>query len=209
MGNARVTVALGGAVVFLLPMLAAAQTAPTADADMKEIAAYRMTMADVKKFANVMRAVAEEMKSDPKLQEIRKIEEEMDKLSQKEELTDAEAERMEKLRERREKLEESGDDASSSDNPKTLADMEAAIRKQPAMAAAIQRAGFTPRQYVTFTMAYMQAAMVVGFSQGKVDFAKLPAGVNPDNVKFVMEHKAELDAMQKEFEALNKKPGGL
>jgi hypothetical protein len=208
MGHARVTVVLGVAVMGLLPVLAAAQAASSNDADMKEIAAYRMTMADVKKFGNVMRAVAEEMKNDPKLQEIRKIEEEMEKLSQKDELTDAEAERMEKLRERREKLEESGDDASG-DNAKSLADMEAAITKQPAMAAAIQRAGFTPRQYVTFTMAYMQAAMVVGFSQGKVDFAKLPAGVNPENVKFVMEHKAELDAMQKEFEALNKKPGGL
>ena len=53
-------------------------------------------------------------------------------------------------------------------------------------------------------MAMLQAGMIHGFSQGKVDYAKLPAGVNPENIKFIEAHKAELDAIQKEFAALEK-----
>ena len=36
----------------------------------------------------------------------------------------------------------------------------------------------------------LQAALVEGFSQGKADLKTLPAGINPENVKFVREHKA-------------------
>ena len=57
--------------------------------------------------------------------------------------------------------------------------------------------------YLTWAM--LQAGMIYGFSQGKVDYAKLPAGVNPDNIKFIAAHKAELDAMQQEFAAMGKR----
>lgn len=51
-----------------------------------------------------------------------------------------------------------------------------------------------------FMLAMMQAGMIVGFSQSRVDYAKLPPGVNPENVKFEEQHEAELEAMQKEFQ---------
>jgi hypothetical protein len=190
------------AVAFSTPL--AAQTSAQMDADTKEIAAYRLTMANVKKFSNAMRAFAEEMKRDPKYQELTKIEEEIEKLSEKEELTDAESERLEKLRERKEALEQEDDD-SDMGSAKSLSQMEAAIRKEPRFVAVLQREGLTPREYSKFLLAYLQAAMIVGFSQGKVDFAKLPPEVNAENVKFILEHKAELDALQQEFQALAKK----
>jgi hypothetical protein len=34
---------------------------------------------------------------------------------------------------------------------------------------------------------------------------KLPADVNPENVQFIADHEAEIEAMQKEFEALGKR----
>jgi hypothetical protein len=46
-------------------------------------------------------------------------------------------------------------------------------------------------------MALLQAAIIEGFSQGKADLTNLPAGVNPDNVRFVRENKAEIEALQK------------
>ena len=68
------------------------------------------------------------------------------------------------------------------------------------MTSALEREGLSPREYSKFMLAMMQAGMIVGFSQGSVDYAKLPPGVNPENVKFVEQHKAELEAMQKEFQ---------
>jgi hypothetical protein len=49
-------------------------------------------------------------------------------------------------------------------------------------------------------MALLQAALVEGMSQGKADLKNLPPGINPDNILFVREHKAELEAMQKMLE---------
>jgi hypothetical protein len=68
------------------------------------------------------------------------------------------------------------------------------------MARALEREGLSAREYAKFMLAMMQAGMIVGFSQGTVDYSKLPPGINPENVKFVTAHKADLEAMQKEFE---------
>ena len=82
-------------------------------------------------------------------------------------------------------------------NPKSLAEMEAALKAHPGAQKALTTAGISPREYSRCLMALLQAGMVEGFSQGKADLSKLPPGVNPENVKFVREHKAELEAMQK------------
>ena len=37
-----------------------------------------------------------------------------------------------------------------------------------------------------------------------MDYTKLPPGVNADNVRFVAEHQAELQAVQKELDAIGK-----
>jgi hypothetical protein len=88
---------------------------------------------------------------------------------------------------------------------KSLDDMERTIAAFPPMARALKREGLAPREFSKFMLAFLQAAMIHGFSQGKVDFAKLPAGVNPENIKFIAAHKAELDAMQQEFAAMGKR----
>ena len=53
-------------------------------------------------------------------------------------------------------------------------------------------------------MALVQASIAAGFKKSGM-LKELPAGVNPENVKFVEEHEAELRAMQ---EKLNKLGGG-
>jgi TolA-binding protein len=180
--------------------LAAVSNASAQSADEKALASYRLNMATVRKVAAATQAFAAEQAKDPKVQELTKLRAEIKALEDKDELTDAESEKLDKLRERQEALEETmarADDSNDRNTNQTLADMEASIRKMPQAVAILAREGITPREYTLCMMALLQAAMVEGFSQGKADLTKLPAGVNPDNVRFVRENKAELEALQK------------
>jgi hypothetical protein len=85
--------------------------------------------------------------------------------------------------------------------------MEALIRKFPPMANGLRKAGMSPREYATFMLAMVQASMVAGFRKSGM-IKELPPEVNPENVKFVEEHEAELKAMQAEWEKLSKGMGG-
>ena len=183
-------------LVFFTSSLAAAQT-PSADE--KAIAAYRLTMPTIKKAMAVTESFVAELAKDPKVQEMQKLKAQIKALDEKEELTEAQQAELEKLREREEALEQEMDRAAEAkgfSNNQTLADMEAAMTKEPAAMRALAREGLTPREYALCMMTLLQASMVEGFSQGKADLSKLPPGVNPENVKFVREHKAELEAMQ-------------
>ncbi len=79
---------------------------------------------------------------------------------------------------------------------KTLAEMEATVRKHPQVMRSLAREGMSARDFSLTVMTLFQAAMVEGFSQGNLDMSKLPPGVNPENIQFVRDHKAELQAMQ-------------
>ena len=189
-------------------------------ADEKELAAYKLTMPTLNKVVAAMRSMAKEMMQDPKYQQAMKIDKQIEaveaevaKLEAKNEMTEAEGKKVEALNDQLEKLQSQKDqleqtidtDNPMSGDPKSLTEMEQNIRKVPGLTRALEREGLSPREYSKFMLAMLQAGMVHGFSQGKVDYSKLPPGVNADNVKFIDEHKAELEALQKEFEALGKK----
>jgi hypothetical protein len=56
-------------------------------------------------------------------------------------------------------------------------------------------------------MASLMAGIVAGFQQsGKIKDVptELSASINPENIKFMQEHGAELEQMQKETEAFTK-----
>ncbi len=187
------------AVAFpLAVLLAGSVDAQTLSADEKELAAYTLTMPTVKKMMAAAMLMAEEEAKDPKVQELARLKAQIDALEAQDELTEAQEAELDKLRERRDALEAAAENEPDSPmtNPKTLADMEGAIKSHPGAMRAMTSAGITPREFARATMALLQAAMVEGFSQGKADLKSLPAGINPENVKFVREHKAELEAMQ-------------
>ena len=181
----------------------AGAAAQTLTADEKALAAYKLTMPNVKKAMAVVQAFLDEEAKDPKFQEQQKLKKQIEALEAKDELTEAEEAQLEKLRERREALEreaESKDDDSVFGKAQTIDSMEAAMKKHPAGAAALAKAGISAREYSLTMMAMLQAALIEGMSQGKADLKNLPPGVNADNILFVREHKAELEAMQKAFE---------
>jgi Skp family chaperone for outer membrane proteins len=200
---------------------AAPRAQGSASADEKELAAYTLTLPTLKKVMSATRSTAELASQDPRYQQMAKmnleidaVEAELEKLQAKDQLTTAEQARADALQEqlgtledRKTQLEEKLSAENPQGNPESLAEMEQRIRSFAPMARALEREGLTPREYSKFLFAMMQASMVFGLSQGKVDYAKLPPGVNPANVKFVAEHKTELEAMQKEFEQLEQKIG--
>lgn len=190
---------------------AAPAFAQTATADEKELATYRLTMPTVRKLAAVFRSFAEEAARDPRAQEFARLREEQKTLEEKDELTSAEEARMERISERMAEIEGAREKNSmGGGNAGSLTEMEAEIRKQPAVMKALAREGLTPREYAKCFLALFQAALVQGFSQGKIDMAKLPAGINPENIKFVQENEKELEAIQKEMAAIGKeKEGGV
>jgi hypothetical protein len=176
--------------------------AQPADADTKEITAYKLTMEGLKKVINVNRAMVQQMMQDPKVREAMKIEAELDALEKKDEPTEADEKRMEQLRARQEQLEAEEDNPLGGDT-KTLSEMEARIRKFPPMQQALQREGMSPRDYAKFWIAFMQAGFAHGMQKSGM-LKQLPADVNAENVKFVAEHEAEIEAMTKALEALGK-----
>lgn len=84
----------------------AAQVPGRSAADSKELASYRLSMDTVNKVVVATRALFAEMKKDPKVQALMKTEAEIEALEKKEELPEAESERLDKLREQREQQEE-------------------------------------------------------------------------------------------------------
>ena len=179
-------------------------------ADSKELASYRLTMDTFQKVNTMMRALAEEMQKDPKVRALMKTEAEIEALEKKDDLSDAESERLDKLRELQEQQEQaveaSQPEGMNLNNASTLDEMEAGIRKVPQAMAALTRAGLTPREYSKFMIATLQAGMVAGLQKQGL-LKELPPElkeINPENIKFMNEHGAELEAMGKELEAAGK-----
>ena len=195
-----------GIVALLLTSMVSglsAQGARPSDADLKEIAAYKLTMATVEKVKVATRAMIAEIKKDPKYQRLLQLEAEIEALEKKDDRTEAEDAKLAALNEEKEKLESASDGPLSLGQANSLSEMEASIRKSPPIANALQTAGMSPREYATFMMAMIQASMVAGFKKAGM-MKELPKDVNPENVKFIEEHEAELKAMQAEFEKLAK-----
>lgn len=97
------------------------------------------------------------------------------------------------------------EDAESEDDDDSDESLDGIVKRMEAVPGArksIEAAGLTVRQYAVITLSIFQAAMAQFAIQQGADPAKVAkdAGVNPANIRFVKEHKAELEKM--------KKPGG-
>lgn len=93
-------------------------------------------------------------------------------------------------------------DEDEGDN-ESLDQMAARIGRIPEARKAIEGAGLTPRQYAVITMALFQAAFAQYAVEQGADIARVAsdAHVNPANIRFVKEHKAELDKLKGPAEA--------
>lgn len=182
---------------LLLSATAYAQTTGISKQDEAEIREYRLTLTAFKQIAQAMESMLEKMKSATQNARAMKIEAELQALGKKEEPTEAELARMEKLAEELEALEDANDIGLN--KAKTLDEFEAAVRRSPELSAALKSVGMVPRDYGKFMLAYLQAAFVQGFMKSG-HLKEMPKEVNPENVKFLAENEAAIVALFKKLE---------
>ena len=190
-------------VVSLVPALPPQSAAAKArsDADMKELATYTLTMDTLNKVDRVIQRVTAEMKKDPKVIETTKLKAELKALTDKDDTTEAEDKRMETIRELLEAIESSDDNNSMSvGDGQDLNAMAAKIQALPAAANALRAEGLSAREFSKFMVALLQAGLAAGLQKSGL-LKTTPEGTNPANIKFMLEHEAELQKMQKAWEA--------
>ena len=197
----RITLGLFASLLVAVP--AFAQLPGTKDPDAKELAAYQLTVPALNKVLQATKNVSEAAKNDPRYKKQAAHKAELKKLEEKEEPTEADEARIEKLRA---EIESMGNSLFPDTDTQTLSQMAAAMEKEPLFAKALASAGLPAREYAKFMFAYMSAGMEAGMlEQGVIKEVpkELAASIHPDNVKFFQAHKAELLAFQKAMEALD------
>jgi hypothetical protein len=160
-------------------------------------------MEAVNKMAAAMRFAAEEAKKNPKYQELGRLETELEALKKKEEPTEAEQARIEELSAKHDELEKEIEGPGLFNDANTLDEMEKAVRNEPLLSGALAKAGMPPREFAKFTFAMVGAAFAAGAQKAGM-LKETPKGVNPDNVKFIIEHEAELQKLQEDLKGLGK-----
>lgn len=171
---------------------AAAQGRRTAqnDADMAELAAYRLNTATLQKVTVALQNFQKALEADPKYKSYMAAQKELEALRAKDEPTEADDRRIEALEQEIEKTsrEMDGGDAQ------TLGDMERAIARMPYMPDALAKSGLTPREYAKFSLAMLQAGMAAGMKKAGM-MRELPPGVAMENVQFMIDHEKEIAAL--------------
>jgi Cu2+-containing amine oxidase len=193
------------AVVLALAVCAAPLSAARQvhSADEKEIYNYILTMDMLRKVMRAMKSMAAGMMDDPKYKEVAALEAEIKKLEEKDQtleagLPEAEQERLENLRTKLEALENAEPDPMA--NAQTLTEMEAAVRKTPALATALQREGITPREYSKFWLTFLTAGLAHGLQKTYGPSKEAAKTVSPANLEFFRQNEKEIEALTKEFE---------
>ncbi|HEX9633420.1 MAG TPA: hypothetical protein VGA02_13245 [Gemmatimonadales bacterium] len=176
----------------LAPVPAGAQGRP-ADADTREVLAYTLTMPKLRQLNQVLEDLYRQQEADPAYQRLLAKKRELAALNEKDELTDAEQERMARLEEEIAEAEDAEDDAENVDQ--SLSAMAARMAADPRVAGALKRAGLEAREAVTIQLALFQAALTAGLLESGT-VKEIPKEVNAENVKFFQANKAAIAALK-------------
>lgn len=188
-------------------VLAATMAAPAPqerNRDLQEVLDYRLSMTSLKQIEAVYAALAAEMQKDPEFRKLRTLRREYERLSDKDELTEAEAGRLEELEAELEALEESEDERSplpDLDDSSSLDELTQQIQNEPLLAAAVAKAGMKPREFATAQLAFFNTMIAYAFVKSGT-ITELPPGVSKENVEFLRTHEAEIEALTKQWDTL-------
>ena len=162
----------------------------------------------LRKMATAGENIAKAVANDPRFKAEQALKQEISALEKKDELTDAESEKLDDLRAKLEEMEEKNS-GSSDANAETLDEMARRIEREPLMAKAIRDAGLSPREYTLLSLVTFQAMMVHGV-QKQLGNKPLPPDVAStvlaENIKFVADNEAEITRLMEKMKALEKKP---
>lgn len=180
------------AVVGLVASLAPTPAAAQADPDTREVVAYQLTMPKLRQLNQAFAELLREQESDPAYQALAKKKRELAALSEKDELTDAEAERLAQLEDEISRAEEAGDEGGEADQ--SLSAMAARMAADPRVAGALRRAGLAPREAAVMQLALIQAAFAAELLKSGT-IKEVPKDVSAANVKFYQANEAEIAAL--------------
>jgi hypothetical protein len=183
----RNLLATAALLVAFAPVPAAAQA--NADADTREVQAYRLTMPKLKQLNEVFADLHRQQEADPAYQQLLKKKQELAALAEKDELTEAEQARMARLEEEIAAAEEAEDEGEDLDQ--SLSGMAARMAADPRVAGALERAGLAPREAATLQLAFFQAALTAELLESGT-IKEIPKESNTENVRFYQAHKAEI-----------------
>lgn len=175
-------------VALLVPSAILAQ-----DADTREVLAYRLTMPKLKQLNAVMVDLHRQRDADPAYQQLQRKKKELAALGEKDELSDAEQDRMARLEAEIEELEQA--DEMPEDQDQSLSAMAERLAADPRAAAALKKAGLAPREAATMSLALFQAAFTVGLLDSGT-IKSIPKDASTENVKFYQANRAEIEALE-------------
>jgi len=187
----RIPLALSTLLVAFATEPAAAQ-ASTDAADTREVQAYRLTMPKLNQLNQAMADLYRHRDADPAYQRLQSKKKELAALSEKDELTDAEQERIDRLAVEIEEAERAED--GPEDQDQSLSAMAQRMAADPRVAGALKRASLAPREAATMQLALLQVAFAVGMQESGA-IKEIPKDVNPDNVKFYKANRAAIEAL--------------
>jgi len=124
-----------------------------------------------------------------------KLEKELEVLRKKDEPTEAEDKRKDEITERLAALEAQKDSGLNTGDARNLNEMAAKIEAFPPVMNLLRKEGMSAREYAKFTLAIIQAGLTAGLQKQGL-LKTMPEGVNPANVKFMIEHEEELKKLQ-------------
>jgi len=175
-------------LALLVPSVTRAQ-----DADTREVLAYRLTMPKLRQLNQVFLDLQRQRAADPAWQALQKKKQELAALGEKDELSDAEQDRMARLEAEIEEAEQA--DEMPEDQDQSLSAMAERLASDPRTAAALKKAGLAPREAATMSMALLQAAFTVGLLDSGT-ITSVPKDASAENVTFYQANRAEIEALE-------------
>ena len=171
----------------LAPVPAAAQAG--ADADTREVMAYRLTMPKLRQLNDLYAALHRAQEADPAYQAVQKKKRELAALAKKDELTEAEGERMAKLEEEIAAAEEA--EEGDEEMEQSLSGMAARMTADPRIAGALKSSGLAAREAAVIQLAFFQAALTAEMLESGA-IKEIPKEANTENVRFYRANKTEI-----------------
>lgn len=190
----RSSLHLAAATLLVLAPAPAAAQGNTTDADTREVLAYRLTMPKLRQLNAFMEDLHRQRDADPAYQALTKKKKELAALSEKDELTEADQERLAQLEEEIAEAEMAEEDAEG-DPEQSLSGMAERMAADPRVAGALKRAGLTPREAATLQLAFLQAALAVGLLESGT-IKEIPKESNTENVRFLQANRAEIETLK-------------
>jgi hypothetical protein len=186
-------IAAVGVLLLLAPVPAAAQA--VADADLREVTAYRLTMPKLRQLNQAMVELQRQQEADPGYQALQRKKKELAALSEKENPTEAEMERMARLEEEIAAAEEAEEDEGMDPEGMTLDRMVERMNAEPRLVGALRGAGLAPREAAVMQLAFFQAALTAEL-MASGGITEIPKEANAENVRFYQANKAELATLK-------------